>query len=129
MSGQLPPNPVGAKRPREFLCMECKPMEVGGLHLHLLLLLDAFSFAALGHRVVPVISTADYIGLLHEVGHGHDLHDDVTLLCDLPSDQLSVLHQAFPHLLDVRRDPIGVAAITDEARRYIMARFAALPKN
>ncbi len=129
MSAALPPNPVGATRPREFLCMEARPLAVGGLHVHLLLLLDAFSFAILGHRILPAIGPQDYTDLLHEVGRAHDLHDDVTLLCDLPTDQLPPLRQAFPQLRDVRHDPHGVAAITEEARRFLMARFAALPGN
>jgi len=129
MSTKLPPNPVGATRPREFLCMESKPLNAGGQHVHLLLLLDAFSFAILGHRIAPAIGPQEYIALLHEVGRGHDLHDDVTLLCDLPPAQLPALRQAFPQLLDLRHDPHGVAAITQEARTYLMARWAALPGN
>lgn len=129
MKDPLPPNPVGALRPREFLCMECKPLDAGGQQVHLLLLLDAYSFKCLGSEMLATIGPTDYVTMLEQVGQDHDLHDDVILLCDLPPEQLPALHKAFPYLIDVRHDPKGVAAITDEARRYMMARFAALPKN
>jgi hypothetical protein len=115
-------NPLGATRPREFLCMETKPISWLGQPCQFLLVIDAYSYAALGHLVAMEIDIMQYISTLKQVGEEHDLHDDVTIVWDLPDAECAAMRAAFPYLVDVRHDPASVAAITNEARTFLMAK-------